>query len=406
MTAMTDRAERSPGPSTVKTNAVLAGVLGAIVALACAHGRHSPYDNYVLLADAMLHGRLWIDNLWPGPEIDAVLYHGHRYIVNDPVPALLMLPLVAAFGVGANQTLLACLLCGVATGAAWKLLERLGLTTPTTVWLVIFFLAGTDLLWCSMLGDVWFVAQTSAVAFTLLALCELAGEGRGWLVALWIALALGSRFTLVMALPVVLWWVWFGFRGPERRPRSALAFVATLVPFFVAWVAYNMTRWGVPWDAGHTIFFHQDPFMGAPAGSPFALANVPMELYSFFVVPPEFHGAFPYVEPLAFGTALTFTSPAFLFALFAREPRRLVVSAWVATLLVAGPSLLYYANGGSQFGMRHALDFAPFLLLLMGLAARTNQGAAWRGAQALMIWSVTAGAYGVWYWNALLRHGT
>lgn len=384
-------------------NALLAGLLGAIVALLCAHGRHSPYDNYVLLASSLLHGHIFIDALWPGPVIDAVLFEGHRYVVNDPVPALLMLPLVLIAGTDANQTLLACLLCGVAVGAAWALLERIGVTNRAAIWLVVFFLAGTDLLWCSMLGDVWFIAETSAVAFVLLALCELAGKRRGWLVAVWIALALGSRFTLVMALPVLLWWVWDGFLERQRRPRGALAFVLALLPFFVVWVAYNEARWHVPWDAGHTIFYHQDPFMGAPSGSPFGLANVPVELYSFFVVAPRWHAQFPYLEPLAFGTALWFTSPALAFALLAREPRRLVVSLWVATVLVAGPSLLYYANGGSQFGMRHALDFEPFVLVLMGLAARQTRGALWRAAQALVVWSVIAGAWGCWYWNTYVR---
>jgi len=389
-------------------NAVLAGLLGACAAFAFAHGRHSPYDNYVLLAYSLLHGHIYIDALWPGPIIDAVLYEGHRYVVNDPVPAVLLLPLVMLVGTGANQTVLACLLCGLAVGAAWELLERIGVTSRMTVWLVVFFLAGTDLLWCSMLGDVWFIAQTSCVAFVLLALCELAGKRRGWLVAVWIALALGSRFTLIMALPVLLWWVWDGFLSgqAERRPRSALAFVATLLPFFVLWVAYNEARWHVPWDAGHTIFYHQDPFMGAPNGSPFALANVPTELYSFFVVAPRRLAEFPYLEPLAFGTALWFTSPALLFALLAREPRRLVITLWVATLLVAGPSLLYYANGGSQFGIRHALDFEPFVLVLMGLAARQGWAPLWRAAQALIVWSVVVGAWGCWYWNTFVRAQT
>ncbi len=400
-------------------NAALAGLLGAIVALLAAHGRHSPYDNYVLLASSLLHGHIFIDALWPGPVIDAVLFEGHRYVVNDPVPALLMLPLVAFAGTAANQTLLACLLCGVAVGAAWALLERIGVTNRTAVWLVVFFLAGTDLLWCSMLGDVWFIAQTSAVAFALLALCELAGKRRGWLVAVWMALALGSRFTLVMALPVMLWWVWDGFlerpstpepvegsEQAERRPRNALAFVLALLPFFLLWVAYNEARWHVPWDAGHTIFFHEDPYMGNPAGSPFALSNVPGELYSFFVVAPERLAQYPYLKPLEFGTALWFTSPALVFALFAREPRRLVVSLWVATLLVAGPSLLYYANGGSQFGMRHALDFEPFVLVLMGLAARQQRVPVWRAAQALVVWSAAVGVWGCWYWNTFLRAGT
>ena len=392
-------------------NALLAGLLGALVALVFAHGRMSHYDNYVLLASSLLHGHVYIDALWPDASIDAVLFGGHRYIVNDPVPAVLIMPLVLLVGTAANQTLLACLLCGLAVGAAWALLERIGVTNRRTIWLVVFFLAGTDLLWCSMLGDVWFVAQTSAVAFTLLALCELAGKRRGWLVALWTALALGSRFTLVMALPVLLWWVWDGFVTRDRRPpfdrlRTALAFVLALLPFFALWIAYNEVRWHVPWDAGHTIFYHQDPYLGKPGGSPFGFENLGIELYSFFVVPPQWHAAFPYLEPLAFGTALWFTSPALVFALLAREPRRLVVSLWVATLLVAGPSLLYYANGGSQFGMRHALDFEPFVLVLMGLAAREPRIVLWRTAQGLIAWSVIAGTWGCWYWNAFVRADT
>jgi len=388
-------------------NAVLAGLLGAIAALAFAHGRASPYDNYVLLAYQFLHGHVWIDPLWPGPEIDAVLFEGHRYVVNDPVPALLILPLVALVGTNANQTLLACLLCGVAVGAAWRLLELIGVTSRRTIWLVVFFLAGTDLLWCSMLGDVWFIAQTSAVAFALLALCELAGKRRGWLVAVWFALALGSRFTLVMALPVILWWTYAGFWNREPRPRGARAFGLTLVPFFALWVAYNVARWHVPWDAGHTVFYHQDPYMGSATGSPFSLANVPVELFSFFVVPPGFRAAFPFVDPSPFGTALWFTSPALVLAFFAREPRRLVLELWLATALVAGPSLLYYANGGSQYGMRHALDFEPFVLVLMGLAVRAGlKTPVWRVAQVLIVWSAAAGVYGCWFWNTYLRQST
>jgi len=382
-------------------NAALAGILGAIVALAVSRGHATPYDNYVLFAYALLHGQVWIDATWPGPAIDAVLWHGHRYIVNDPIPGLLMLPLVAVFGLAANETLVACLMCGIAIGAAWHLLERLGLTTVKSIWMVAFLLAGTDLLWCSMLGDVWFFAQTCAVAFTLLAMCELAGKRRGWLVGLWTGLALGSRFTLVMALPVLFWWCWNGFLAPERRPRAARAFALTLVPFFLAWIGYNEVRWGVPWDSGHTIFFHQDPFMGAPTGSPFGLANVPVELWSFLIQPPIWHADGHWVEFALSGTALWFTSPALVLALFARRPRALVVSLWVATLLVAAPSLLYYANGGSQFGMRHALDFEPFLVLLMALGVRDQTGAPWRIGQAAIVWSVAVGLWGCWYWDVM-----
>jgi hypothetical protein len=382
---------------------ILVGALGTIVTLLIAHGRATPYDNYVRFAVSLLHGHLWIDPLWPGPYIDAVLFDGHRYIVNDPVPGFLIVPLVAIAGLRANQTLLAAILCGVATGAGWALLARLGVPRRTAVWLLVFLLFGTDLVWCSMLGDVWFIAQTSAVAFALLALVELAGARRGALVALWYALAIGSRFTLVMAVPIVLWWCWNGFVERKRRPRELAAAVLTFVPFAVLWVAYNVARWHVPWDAGHTIFYHEDPNIGSAVGSPFSLANVPMQLWSFFVAPPQFQQAPPYLVPSIGGTALWFTSPALLLAFLARRPKLLVAELWIATFLCAGPSLLYYVNGFAQFGMRHALDFEPFLLVLMALAASRGIGVVWR---ALIAWSVLAGAWGIWYWNAYIRPGT
>src|SRR6185312_11078957 len=193
-----------------------------------------------LFADALAHGRLWIE--WPGPYIDAVLGpDGHRYIVNDPLPALLLLPAVIVAGKAANQTFLAVILCAVACGAAWSLCRRLGASVAVGAWLVAFLLAGTDLLWCSMLGDVWFIAQTCAVCFTLLALVELAGKSRAWLVMLFFLCAVASRFTMVMALPVIAYLIvrgglrigsddWFPQRLPERTRRAIVEACAVFAP--------------------------------------------------------------------------------------------------------------------------------------------------------------------------------
>lgn len=388
--------------------ALACGVAALAATLIASHLRSTPYDNYVLFADALLHGRLWID--WPGPYIDAVLGpDGHRYIVNDPLPALLLLPVVFFVGKAANQTLLAAVLCALAAGAAWTLCRRLGASVASSVWLVAFFVAGTDLLWCSMLGDVWFVAQTSAVCFTLLALVELAGKNRAWLVLLAFVCAIASRFTMIMALPIVVYLI---ARGGLREPgawfpasrRSALRGVlaqsaAILLPAFALWTSYNLARWGVPWDAGHTIFFHQDA-AGSPFGSPFGLEHVPYELWSFFVQAPARRDAWPWLIPGYGGVALTWTSPALAIAFCARRPRPVVVSMWIATLALALPNLLYYVNGTAQFGMRHALDFEPFVFVLMVLALRARTPA-WAGV--LIAYSIAAGLWGVWFWDVFYR---
>lgn len=378
-----------------------AGVVAAcafIISMLFAHGRSTPYNNYVLFADALLHGHLWIN--WPGPYIDAVLFEGHRYIVNDPVPGLVLVPFVAVFGVNANETVVACILAGVATGAGWMLARNLGVEEIDADWLAAFLLLGTDLMWCAMLGDVWYIAHVACVAFLLLAMCECTGRKRPWLIAFWFALACGSRLTVVLTLPVFAYWIAAGFDRPLRSPRRLVPALLMLVPFALLWVGYNEARWHVPWDSGHTIFFHQDAHVGAEDGSPFGLENLPYQLYSFFIQAPGFQPTAPFVIPDQVGQALIWTSPALVLAFFVRRPRQLVISLWLAVALAAGPSFLYYVNGFIQFGMRHALDFEPFLFALMALAARRGLRLVW---YALIAYSALAGMYGAWYWNAVYR---
>ena len=91
----------------------------ALMALA-AHGRATPYNNYTLLADAFLHGRVWIE--WPGEiSSDALAWQGQHYVIEAPVPGLLDDRLALLFGKTANQTTLAILLGAVGVAAAWDL---------------------------------------------------------------------------------------------------------------------------------------------------------------------------------------------------------------------------------------------------------------------------------------------
>ncbi len=91
-----------------------------------------------------------------------------------------------------------------------------------------------------------------------------------------------------------------------------------------------MWFWGVPYDPRQTVFFHQDPW-AEPTGSPFGLRYLPYQMKTLLFQSPDTvqwsRGAFawPYFQPDLNKTALTFTSPALLLGLLAREPRPLVV---------------------------------------------------------------------------------
>ena len=364
-------------------------VAGAVAFLLIAlAGRLHPtaYNNYVLLADAFLHGHVWID--WPGEYIDALSYVGRHYVIEAPMPAILLLPFVAVSGTGANQSLLAALLGGVAVGSGWDIARRIGVPQNARLWLCGFLLFGTDLFWCAMYGDVWFVAHVASAAFTLLALGELLGAKRAWLVAIYAGCAVESRFSLLLAVPVYA--VWLALEAPAGAafaPHAEFRGSAAALRRILALVQRG--------TLGHALRHRVHGLVssgsaGEPTGSPFRLAYVPNQLYSFFVRFPDVVGRAPFLVPTYNGVALTWTSPALLLALFARKPRPAVLALWAATALVFLPNVTYYVNGFAQFGMRHALDFEPFLFVLMLFAARDGWRPIWL---ALCAWSMVAGAW-------------
>ena len=355
------------------------------------------YNNYVFLADALMHGHVWIAP--PGPWIDALSYNGAYYVIEGPMPAILLLPAIPIWGLLINQTLLSFALTALATAAGWMLAQRLGTPVRSRIVLTLFLLFGTDLFFCGVYGDVWYLAHVSAVCFTLFALVEVTGKKRGWLVMLWAICAAFSRFSLVLAIPVYVFLLMHDVDREARRSRLIGAGALALAGVAL-WIAYNQARWGVWYDVGYTAWYHQDT-AGQPTGSPFRPEYLPMQLYAFFVLPPQILQTFPYVAPTQYGLALPYTSPGLLLAFFARRPVVLVLALWSATLLTAAPNFLYYVIGFTQFGMRHALDFEPFLFALMCLSARN--GLRWWG-NVLCLYSAAAGIWGVWFWNTFVRH--
>ncbi len=353
----------------------------------------SIYNNYVRLADAFLHGHVWI--VWPGAFIDALGVGGKHYVIEGPVPAVLLMPLVAVFGRAANQTAFACVIAGIGIGIAWHIARQLGADRGLATMLALFMALGTDLAWCAIYGAVWYVAHVVAVFFALWTVAELLGRGRVWLVTLLLVLAAGSRFTLVTAVvPCAAYALW---RLPAgRRLPAAGAGILVLAVAAGFDVAYNFARWGVPNDIGYVAWYHQDQ-IGEATGSPFRLAYFTYELEAFFGSIPAFVNHYPWFQPRVDAVALEVTSPALVLAFFARGGKRGFVPAmWVAAVLTAVPSFLYYANGGAQFGMRHALDFEPFLFPLIVLAAARVPRAL---TEALIALSVVAGVWGIWYWR-------
>ena len=320
----------------------------------------TPYNEHVRLAWALLHGHTWVD----APSyMEHVVVGGRSYILHPPLSAILMLPAVVIWGEAANETAVAVVLGAISIVLWWRLMGRLGLGLQEKVWLGGFFGVGTTLWYEATLGSSWDFALLASVPFTLAALGEVFGEARPWAVGMLAALAALARYDLVMAWPMYV--LMLVARG--RRLRDLAWMLPGFVGAALVYVAYNEVRFGTPNDVALWIWYGRDNYRLSRPGGPFALRDLPFNLYTLLFMAPGYSDKFPWIHPEFMGQALILTSPAFVLALRPSFLKPIPVLILVAAALSSGPSLLVYASGFAQLGPRYYVQVYPFLLTLIAL---------------------------------------
>ncbi len=350
-------------------------------------GEKTHFDEHVRLANALLHGHAWIET--PPSYMERATYAGHSYIVHPPLPGLMLVPLVAIFGLSLNQTAVSVVVGAFSVALVWRLC---GLLAPAAqIWLTLFFGIGTTFWYEATLGDSWNFAVVISVPLTLLALNELFGKARPFVVGLCAALAALARYDLVLAWPFYLALLWA--RGKSWRTLSAFGGFAIAGAIYV-W--FDEIRFGTVTDISLWLFTSHDGWLHRRMGGgpPLQLRFLPKNLYTLLFMAPVLNEKFPYIHPQIQGQALLLTSPAFLLALRPNFRRAIPLLLLLAAGFSMGPVLLWYANGFMQFGLRFYVQVFPFLIALMALGAQES-GIDQMG-KILIVFSMILVAFGTW----------
>lgn len=94
---------------------------------------------------------------------------GRGLIPFPPLPAVVLLPFVALFGLTTNAQLIATILGALDVGLAFWVLGRLPVRPSVRLATTVFFGLGTVFWYAAELGSTWFLAHVVAVGLTLLA---------------------------------------------------------------------------------------------------------------------------------------------------------------------------------------------------------------------------------------------
>lgn len=391
-----------------------AAALLFLLALACYWGTAIYFDHtatpgtayFNLLADAFLHGRLYL--LYPPDTLDLTSYQGRWYVPFPPLAALLMLPAVAVRGVaGVNTVFFGALFGAANVTLCFLLLTTLAgrghapATLPNRLWLTLLFGLGTVHWYMATIGSVWFVAQIVTVTFVALAAWGAAAGRSGWLVGAAFALALLSRPTVILTWPLLLALIvthpdWQPFAW-QRVLRWSLATAVPLALAIGALLLYNEARFGNWLDFGYLTENVSDQL--APnlrRYGQFHWHYLPKNLWAMWLAGPQWDGEVNFWKPDPEGMSLLLTTPALIYLVRARRPTLLAIGGWLAFLLLMLPLLFYYNTGWWQFGYRFSLDFMVPVMVLLALAVRQRLPGPFR---LLVLAGMLVNLYGVFWWH-------
>jgi hypothetical protein len=368
--------------------------------------RSTPYVFFDQLADAFLHGRLYLVN--PPATHDLTFYNGQWYVPFPPLGALLMLPWVAVSGVeGANAILFSCFWGAVTVAFVYLILDALSVKgwtktkTRDNLWLSILFGVGSVHWYMSTVGNVYFIAQICAVAFVALSVW-LAIKNRPWSAGLMLALAVLSRPHIALTWPLLVGIAAEQLKAENGRirwrelGRWAWSSATPVVASVLALLCYNAARFGNPLDFGYLTQNVADRWKSdLQTYGQFDLHYMWHNVYAMLLAGFRWEEKCRLFVPDADGMSLFLTTPALAYLFLARRRTPLVYGAWLSLALLVIPLLTYYNTGFFQFGYRFSLDFMIPVIVLLAVAA--GERVTWM-MRVLILIGVLVNVIGVAWW--------
>lgn len=352
------------------------------------------YRHFVYMAEAFLDGRVDLRGV-PDYYHDLVHVGGRVYAPFPPVPALVLMPVVAIWGERADQGRVGQIVAAAAVAVFLAALRRMGIPPPVR-WFAAVALGLGSVLWpATAIGTSWFFAQTVVVLAAAVLVRTLADEADPVVAGLAVTAAWLTRLNLLAIAPVVALTLWH-----RRRAAAALAlFLGINVLGAAVYLTYNALRFGDPLQTGYPLLAMATVNAEAAARYGFYdLHFVPQHLYTMLLRAPELIDRFPYLKPEPWGMALIFTSP-YVVRLAFPQPCRRSWLLWIALIAsLALPMLAYFSIGWVQFGYRYSLDWWPFALVLLAFALGDRPRAV---DYALLAAAVAMNALGVYWVRAL-----
>lgn len=339
----------------------------------------SRQNHYILLAESFLKGKFDLSR--PIPENtggDIAFYNDKVFVFFGPLPAILLLPFVAFFKESISQHILGLILIPIDFYLIYLIAKKIVSNNEISLWLSLFFIFGTIFSFLALINFTSYQVQIISVSFVIFALYEYFYKRRWLLIGVFIALAGLTRPTTYLAIIFFIFQLFF-LNISNKWPK----FLFLITPVFLSIVIfgiYNNIRFNNFFETG---YFHANLWeivkTSADKGY-FSVEHIPGNLYFLLLKGPEpirsdstgYLLRPPFLQANYWGMGIFFTSPLFLFVFLSKIKRGVTLSSWLTIGFMLIPVLTFYGIGILQYGYRYALDFYPFLFLILAYFFKEN----------------------------------
>ncbi len=237
--------------------------------------RENLYRHIVWQADAWLHGQATIP--WPVPgndyyqDVMPVLgpdgaETGRGLLPFPPLPALVLLPFVAIWGLATDAQLITAVGAALVAGFGFRMLGELDIRRSTRLLTTIFFGLGTVLWYAAAVGSTWWTAHVVALPLVIAAVAigihrerapdaEPEGRVRRLVDPAIVVAGLLIGIAAAARMPVILGLAYFVFvGGGTARRRIVSAAIGAVIPL-AALVGYTYVATGHPFNPAYEYLY-------------------------------------------------------------------------------------------------------------------------------------------------------
>lgn len=331
-------------------------------------------SHYTFLAKSFLQGKLDLPIPLPNTVIgDVASFKNKYYVYFGPVPAILLMPVVAVFKEPPSQHILGLLFIFLDLFLLYKIAKKLGLSKNNSFWLSLFFVFGTIFSSLGLTNITSYQVQIIAVSFLICSLYEFFHRRRWLLIGTLLALAGATKPTLYLATTFFVIEL-IHSNLAQMKIRNILLLITPILISILFLGIYNLVRFDNFFETGYS---YQTTIgvslQDAALKGIFSFQHIPGNLYFLLFKGPEpvranqinFLLQPPYLKADLWGMGIFFTSPLFLYAFLSKLRQKYVLNSWLTVLLMLIPILTYFGIGIWQFGYRYAVDFYPFLFIIL-----------------------------------------